>query len=131
METRVCGKCGIEKTWYFFRGRSLHCRKCKEKDEESSKADLDKARDNMLRASYGITLEIYNEMLRSQEGVCAICRGRQQKDKALCVDHCHKTGKVRGLLCNACNSMLGFAKDKRARLRAAAAYLEEHATNPL
>ena len=48
-------------------------------------------------------------MLKIQNGKCAICGER--KDKTLVVDHNHKTGEVRGLLCGHCNHVLGFAKD--------------------
>lgn len=78
---------------------------------------------------YGIDLETYNDMLAKQNGVCAICfRGetclKNGKPRSLAVDHCHDTGRVRGLLCNSCNRALGYMKDNPDRLRSAAAYLE-------
>jgi hypothetical protein len=60
-------------------------------------------------------------MLARQRGVCAICK---RSDQTLCVDHCHATGKVRGLLCAKCNSTLGFCDDDPKRLLAAIAYLQ-------
>jgi hypothetical protein len=84
-----------------------------------------------LRSKYGITLEQYNIMLENQGGVCAICGDPPtiihagEKVSPLSVDHCHKTGKVRGLLCHPCNMALGLFKDNKDRLRAAAAYLED------
>jgi len=56
---------------------------------------------------YGITLEIYNQMLKAQGGVCAICHKEDSKGNHLSVDHDHSTGKVRGLLCGRCNLALG------------------------
>ena len=56
---------------------------------------------------YGITAEQYNKMLAEQNGVCAIC-GRPPKTKRLHVDHDHKTGKIRALLCMMCNTKLGI-----------------------
>jgi hypothetical protein len=65
-----------------------------------------------LKSKYGITLNEYMEMFNEQKGNCAIC-GRNQKmfKKRLCVDHCHKTKKVRGLLCPSCNMSLGKFKN--------------------
>ena len=74
---------------------------------------------------YGITEPEYDAMLSLQAGLCAICGGQPGK-KALAVDHCHETGKVRSLLCANCNMMLGHAKDNVNRLYAAAAYLLGH-----
>ena len=69
----------------------------------------------------------------AQGGVCAICSNtetivnvRTGKPKALHVDHCHKTGKIRGLLCSRHNKGMGLFNDDPALLRAAAAYLEGH-----
>jgi Recombination endonuclease VII len=71
---------------------------------------------------YGISPEEFDAMLATQNGVCAICK--RKSEKKLCVDHCHVTGVVRGLLCNKCNTGLGFYGDNPALLRTAAAYLE-------
>lgn len=82
-----------------------------------------KARDAYLRATYGITLAEYNVILAYQNGVCAVC-GRPPKKQSLHVDHNHKTGKVRGLLCWTCNlDLIGKRTDPDV-FRAAARYLE-------
>ncbi len=59
---------------------------------------------------FGITEQQYNDMKASQDGCCAICRRTRKlgRYKNLAIDHCHKTGKVRGLLCVTCNTRLGF-----------------------
>jgi hypothetical protein len=63
-------------------------------------------------------------MLQQQNGLCAICKKTETgKTSNLCVDHCHKTGKVRGLLCNNCNKGLGLFKDNPEVLLNASAYL--------
>ena len=72
---------------------------------------------------YGITYAEYNLMLRKQHYKCKICKIPEGK-KALSVDHNHITGKVRGLLCNNCNSLLGYAKDNPIILQLAIDYLE-------
>ncbi len=77
------------------------------------------------RLTYGLEPEQYTAMLESQGGVCAIC-GRPPAKKSLEVDHDHKSGKVRGLLCWRCNSrLLSAAGVDPARLRRAALYLEQ------
>lgn len=78
-------------------------------------------RKSILKNRYGITLEQYAEMLKRQNGQCKIC---QQKIEKPCVDHCHSTGLVRGILCNGCNVGLGAFKDKPDLLRKAADYLQ-------
>lgn len=76
-------------------------------------------------AKYGITEQVYERMKREQKNVCAIC-GNPPKTRALHIDHNHKTGAVRGLLCFHCNYALGRFRDNPARLKAAAAYLERN-----
>lgn len=81
-------------------------------------------RDGLLRKRYGITLEQFEEMEARQGGRCAICR-KPPKDKALAVDHDHRTGLVRGLLCTFCNHRLLGVTDDADHLAAAAAYLRQ------
>jgi hypothetical protein len=76
-----------------------------------------------LKRLYGITPEQYEEMERKFNGTCWICGGKPRTRK-LAVDHCHKTGKVRGVLCGSCNRGLQFFRDKPALFRRAADYLE-------
>lgn len=65
------------------------------------------SRSNHLRRNYGITVGQYESMLASQGGGCAIC-GKPPTGNALAVDHCHVSGRVRALLCSACNRSLGY-----------------------
>lgn len=71
---------------------------------------------------YGLTPEQYEAMLAEQEGRCAGCR--RPFSATPYIDHCHASGRVRGLLCNGCNKALGFAEDDPDRLRALARYVE-------
>lgn len=89
----------------------------------------DPQRNSRYKHTYGITLDQYNVMLKSQQGRCAICR-RPQKDlfKHLSIDHCHKTGNIRGLLCIPCNLGLGSFKDCPDLLRHASNYLRQTTT---
>ena len=79
----------------------------------------------ILKKKFGITEEHYSAMLDRQGGRCAICLKRP-RTKKLAVDHNHRTNRVRGLLCVACNYiLLGIAKAGPATLRRAADYLEK------
>lgn len=87
----------------------------------------ERTKDWNLRKCYGISLADYNAMLESQGGCCAIC-GQSHgvgRSGVLQVDHCHATGRVRGLLCGNCNMSLGGMKDDPALLRKGAEYLEK------
>jgi hypothetical protein len=73
---------------------------------------------------FGLTLEDYDLMFNNQYGCCAICgRLHSEFKKKLAVDHCHSTGKVRGILCSNCNSILGHAHDSIEVLQKAIDYL--------
>lgn len=112
------------------RYRRSRCRPCEvtanrgwaERNPEKA-ALVQRRRD--LRARYGLELEDYEQRLAAQGGGCAICRatepggGRRYFD----VDHDHRTGAVRGLLCSPCNAAMGLLGDDPARLEAAATYL--------
>lgn len=80
-----------------------------------------------LKHTYGIPIEQYYEMLTLQMSGCTICKKTiVENAKFLAVDHNHTTGKVRGLLCNKCNRLLGFANDNPELLRKAADYLDKY-----
>jgi hypothetical protein len=77
----------------------------------------------MRQYLYGITPEQFAERLIAQDNRCAICRTDTPNGKGWQVDHDHATGKVRGVLCVNCNTLLGHSNDDPARLEAAVAYL--------
>ena len=79
-----------------------------------------------LKRYYGITEVDFDAMLTQQCGRCAICNSTEHNGINWHVDHCHATGKVRGLLCQKCNWMLGAVRDSIAILRAAILYLERN-----
>lgn len=80
-----------------------------------------------FKLTYGISLEDYEAMLAAQGNKCKICGGQQTagRRKMLYVDHSHKTGRVRGLLCHHCNLILAHARDTVEILRKAITYLQE------
>lgn len=90
-------------------------------------------KDADLKKKYGITLTDYNVLLVNQKGVCAIC-GKPETQVhhksglpySLSVDHCHKTGKVRELLCNWCNKALGLLQDDLEYMKKLESYLKKY-----
>jgi hypothetical protein len=82
------------------------------------------ARSAKLLRIYGLTRETYDALLVQQAGLCAICHGPPTRnDEFLVVDHCHLTGRVRGLLCHRCNSAIALLHDDPEILRRASEYV--------
>jgi len=86
---------------------------------------------NKLRQRYDLAIEDYDAMFASQKNLCAICQRpeRVEYKRRLSVDHNHKTGKVRGLLCHHCNTAIGKFDDDPNLLDAASLYLKSHEDN--
>ena len=113
MEKKICTKCGKEKwedQFRYYENRSEHakldriCKKCR------NEYVMRNRRKYVLPKLYGITLKDFDDMLERQDGRCAICGKKGNDNKNLCVDHNHKTGRVRGLLCSRCNIKLGLVE---------------------
>ncbi|MFJ8084480.1 endonuclease VII domain-containing protein [Streptomyces sp. NPDC096205] len=117
---RSCGTIKPHSEWHRHAtasdGLSTSCKSCR----------AVKARAGHLKRHYGLTEAERDEMIASQMGLCVICL----KVPAGHVDHCHKTGKVRGVLCFNCNSAIGKLGDDPDAVRRAAAYLEGIAWKP-
>ena len=136
--SKTCTKCGITKDIeeFYKRGgkqspdsRKNHCKDCdKKRVSKSYWEDPSKSRNNDLKRLYGITLNEYNQMLLNQNNQCAICNATDPGGKhgKFMVDHCHSTGKVRGLLCKRCNIALGEVRDNPYILQSMIKYLKEH-----
>lgn len=83
------------------------------RNKKYNKENPDKRKSAILKYEYGITLDQYNEMFRAQEGKCAICQRHQNElTRTLCVDHDHKTNKVRALLCLTCNTDVSVVENR-------------------
>lgn len=84
-----------------------------------------------LQRLYGLSVEQFRAMEAAQGNRCKMCKRTPEEagDTRLCVDHCHATGKVRGLLCSPCNKLLGNAQDKIEILQAGIDYLKESLTS--
>jgi hypothetical protein len=112
-----------------FDHRSREGRQAYQNAYRKLKPHIEKGR--ALRESFGLSLEEYQMMHDAQSGRCAICdspesEARNGKVKMLAVDHCHKTGKIRGLLCSPCNQGIGKLKEDRNILLKAVEYLDKH-----
>jgi hypothetical protein len=112
--TRVCSKCGIDKPLSEYSGKYRYCKPCHHHTQRSYR----------MKSLFNLTPEDYDTMFEHQGGACYICF-RPPKKQRLNVDHDHKTGLVRGLLCFSCNLSLGRFRDDADRLERAASYLRE------
>ncbi len=123
IDTKTCSQCGKVKLLLDFsvnvNGRKFVNPSCKECSNK-------RARENAMLRDFGLTLLQYDLILLDQDGSCKICGKKKSGGLGrFHVDHNHKTGKIRGLLCNKCNPMLGHAHDDPKILIAAANYLIE------
>ena len=132
ISVKTCTKCNKTKPYECFPKRNTkngYRNQCKDCRNASNKTyyDSDKRAEWHLKATYGITLEDYDKMLEEQEGLCAnpSCYNTEKEGKRLHVDHNHRTGEVRGLLCNGCNTAAGLAQDNPEILEGLAQYLKD------
>ena len=129
---KTCIYCKVEQALVCFNkqpgnkdGLNNSCKKCRLAYRSAQKkANPRKFKNYHLKHYYNITIEQYDELYLVQGGNCAICKLHSGNfERQLHVDHCHKTGQVRGLLCISCNRGIGFLQDSRTNLQAADAYL--------
>lgn len=146
VEGREYTRCGSFKPWNEFpkmsqssTGHRPDCKPCHVKSSiehrnERRLADpvaWDQRRSEIqLKSHHGLTMDQYEEMLKLQNYVCAICgspdsRIKRKSPRPLVVDHDHKTGEIRGLLCDPCNVGLARFDDDSERMIVAAAYLSQ------
>ena len=146
---KACTACGqVKPTTQFYKrqaskdGLQNHCKPCsnervsrkraknREYMRSYMKTDAGKAsvRKHRLKKNYGLTPEDFETLLVSQSNLCACCGTAEPKGSSnqWHVDHCHQSGKVRGLLCNACNIGIGCLGDNLEGIRNALNYLERH-----
>lgn len=132
--TRTCRTCNQEKPWDDFRlvtrksgeqWRMGICRPCNRTQKRNQY--LSKWRGSKKSGAIRITKELYEQMLSRQEGGCAICgRTEGEEGRFLAIDHDHTTGRLRGLLCFACNVAIGHLGDDPDTLQKAVSYLQNN-----
>jgi len=138
--THMCKVCNTEKPLSAFPIRKTHrpgkpvsqCTECKvalnkKRRLEDRENVLAIERRSKLKVTYGLTVKQYEDMLAAQNNACAICFSKKPggRTKMFFIDHCHTTGKVRGLLCMRCNTGLGLFLDNPKFLSNAISYLKE------
>lgn len=128
--TKKCGRCtrtlclsAFAKNTAKKDGLQERCRECRA-DHYQTTGYVQTARKNTLRNKYNLTPEMLGEMRKTQSNLCAIC-GIDGLATLLVVDHDHKTGEVRGLLCQPCNRGLGFFRDNEDALLTASDYVRK------
>lgn len=141
---KTCRDCGATKTVEEFHrdktqadGRHLYCKPCRAKRSQGyyrrwTAEQVAKHKERVYRSRYGVTPQMIDQMYELQEGCCAICGAAKARpaqvvtggrQNVLHIDHDHKTGRVRGLVCLGCNVGLGGFRDNPRVLLAAASYL--------
>ena len=80
-----------------------------------------------LKRVFGLSLAEYNEMAKAQGGVCALCHQPPKGKRKLAVDHCHKTRKIRALLCVGCNWHVGKYEKDKTWVERVLEYIAQHA----
>ena len=121
-DTRVCRTCEVEKPLnkdhFYWRSDNKQFRsECKECHKEVQ-----------IKNKFGIDYTQYHKILKSQGYRCEICRSHLESSRytKFAVDHDHKTGLVRGLLCTSCNTAIGLMKESPERFLSAVKYLQRH-----
>jgi hypothetical protein len=115
-KTRKCTRCSRNRALRFFTPRGRLCADCRKKGRSKASHEA------RVQDTYGLEAGEYDRLFEAQGGKCAICGGTRRQ--RLSVDHDHKTGQVRGLLCRMCNGrLLTAARDKPEVLLKAAEYL--------
>ena len=121
VSTRTCTKCSIDryKAW-----SKNNVEKASARKRRWYEANAEKQRHTVVKRKYGLSDCDYKKMMSDQSGLCAICDRSLDGKWISQVDHCHATGKIRGLLCLNCNSGIGRFGDNTDLLRKAILYLE-------
>ena len=124
MLSKCCYRCGEDKPYDDFPnskstvdGKYRICKPCcRDAQREMRLKDPTRVKRANLKKNYNMTLEEWDAMLASQEGRCGIC---QKEMSPPCVDHCHDTGRTRGMLCQNCNRAIGLMGDNAENLQRA------------
>lgn len=123
--THTCKKCKqeVQITLYGKKAQNFYCNDCSLGPTKKNNASY-----IVNTVVHGLSTKQYYDLFIEQNGRCLICKETSPKKK-LAVDHCHKTNKVRGLLCQSCNIALGLFKDNTTVLMNAVEYLSKDYSN--
>lgn len=150
---RTCKVCNEKKPTHRFQKYGYQCRECRTEKQRAYYASLppetaeerkkrneylakwrlknvdkvkEQSRVKHLQRKFNLTAEQYDTMSKTQGGVCAICQDKCETGMNLAVDHCHTTGKIRGLLCKNCNTAIGLFKEDTDNMLKAIKYIKSH-----
>ena len=104
------------------------CNGCAQKIEANRQRDPAAMRATNIKKKFGITVDQWNRIFEKQGRRCKICLGTKHRSNGWNTDHDHATGKIRGILCGACNTMLGHAHESITTLKNAIKYLRFHSS---
>ena len=121
-DQRIIEKKEYQKEWYLQNKETQNLKSSQRWNELS----YTKKKEYVIRHKYNIEIEQYNKLLQEQNNKCKICEQIETEYGKLCVDHCHKTQKIRGLLCKKCNSGIGLLGDSINILEKATKYLRDY-----
>ena len=128
LRKNYCRVCQTEKDRA--RYHALPTDRKKERNKHNrEKLGKDYFKDYKLKKEYNIDLNEYHSMVKQQDNKCYICSAEFKDRSDTRVDHNHKTGEVRKILCHNCNAMLGHSKESISRLQNAIEYIKEHNDN--
>ena len=120
-----CGRCKQYKDNSEFNSKGLTCKICHSaRMKKYNLANPDVRIKYTLKKLYGLELLDYKDMVGAQEGRCFICQKPPKNGRRLSVDHCHKTGRLRKLLCTRCNVLVGQLENHPEVIEAAQSYLQ-------
>jgi hypothetical protein len=150
---RTCKVCNEKKSIDRFQEYGYQCRECRTEKQRAYYASLppetaeerkkkneylakwrlknadkvkEQSRVKHLRRKFNLSPEQYDIMSKAQKNVCAICQEKCETEMNLAVDHCHTTGKIRGLLCKNCNTAIGLFKEDIDNMLRAIEYIKSH-----
>jgi N12 class adenine-specific DNA methylase len=124
---KILNKKYCENNSEFLEKRRIYSKKYNEKNKDRIKEYNSRTKEYQkninLKRRYNITEEEYKTLLESQQNCCDICKIKVDE---LCIDHCHKTGKIRSLLCHKCNTAIGLFSEDTKVLQNAIEYIQKH-----
>ena len=134
---KTCKLCEQEKSvddFYEFHDKwsdkkyvSSRCKPCHQQYKRESPTTPKNRKAEKLQLRYGLTYEQWEKIREQENFSCMICGiSEEENGRRLDVDHCHNSGKMRGILCNHCNGMLGHSRDNIETLKSAISYLENY-----
>jgi hypothetical protein len=123
---RKCKKCSNKERWINLKNNEAKHDKMLVNRRLSRIKNPERLKNNELKTNYMIDINIYKSMLKNQDNKCLICNNKFKNSRDTHIDHCHKTKKVRGLLCSRCNCGIGLLREDINILENAIKYIKHY-----